>query len=106
MSDINAIIETEPKLTEVQMEQIFKQMGDEYYHDDKIVDHLAAGEAGAGTSGHIFLTLDQRDGGRLEGMRMETYAYLDKALHDLDIDVNRLDVNTIPTFDEIDHVHE
>ena len=96
-------LETTPKLTEVQMRQLFDAMGDEPYHA-LIENAIIGGEKGAGTSATMFLDIKEREPGdtgypcnddRILGMKVETEWYLDAVLAERDVEVTRCDVGII-----------
>jgi hypothetical protein len=93
--DIFVAFETTPRMTEAQVRQLFDKMGDEAYHRC-VEDVKAGGGAGSGTSCAMFLTLDRRDGGRLEGMEVETDHFVRDALRKRDVEPRNITVEAAP----------
>lgn len=93
--DIFAAFETTPRMTEVQVRQLFERMGDDAYHRC-VEDVTAGGGVGSGTSPTIFITLDKRDGGRLEGMEIETDHFVRDALRERGLEPRNVAVETMP----------
>lgn len=76
MSDIHISIETAGEVTDdKELAWLFGQTGDEFFHQ-YIEDATFHAEVPDVAPGSITLTLDRRDGGRLEGMMTEANLYL------------------------------
>lgn len=102
MSDINVTVETKPALTTEQLESAFEEAGDEAFHD-VIEDVEISGEAPAKVApGNIDVTLDTREGGRVEGMITEIDWYLQAVLSRWTREVVQLSACRVPDMSDED----
>lgn len=96
-TDIIVTLETSPKLTEVQVYQIFEQMGDSDYHDE-IAEMMAGSEAGAKTSAMMQLQIYGPIDDREVRLMRETRTFLEHTLEERGIHMSRMDLSIVPEF--------
>jgi len=101
MSDITISIETRPTITDdKELQDAFERAVDESFLDC-VDDAEYVGETPGVAPGHIELTLDRRDGGRLEGMLTEANFFLSGEQW-----VTHFNADEVPTKEEIEAAKE
>jgi len=102
MSDITLSIESEPQMNTQETRKMLAAAGDEFFHKN-IVSMTVYGDADVeGAPGHVEVTLDQREGGRLEGMKTEFEFYIPGAMDEREETLTNFSVSVVPTDEEVE----